>query len=62
MELLVVGLGPVACGRTTFPWGIPLPPLHIEESRMGGFPALQPPKVWDGDLKVLLGPAGFMTS
>lgn len=62
MELLLSGLGPVACGLTTFLWGTPLPHLYIEESGVGGFSALQLPKDWDGDFRVLQGLAGFMTS
>lgn len=62
VEMEVVDLGPVPCGLTTFLWETPFPPLHIKESGMGGFSALQPPKGWEGDLKLLQGPAGFMTS
>ena len=37
LELLVSGLGPVVHGLTTFFWGIPVPPLNIEENGVDGW-------------------------
>ena len=39
--------------------GTPLPHLYNEESEVGGFSALQPPKGWDGDFESSSGPSSL---